>query len=191
MTKNLVVIRHAKRAGSETEDLAPEYVDFAKQLRANIEKAIGPIDVVIPSDCEWAQNTARAMGYDFNICFKNLSQSVENWKEVPWGTDFETVRKSYLLGGPTKELGDYHSNFYQWLAGGSVRGNNILAITHDTRIEAAVASLLGKADPLFFKRSLDYLEGIIFSANKDGFFSAQSLRNDNVREIQPMREGIR
>ncbi len=190
MAKNLVVLRHAKRANKETEEIAPEYIEFAKTIRKNIEKIIGPIGVVVPSKYERAQNTARVMGYDFTICAPGLSKSVENGEGVPWGKDFETIRQAYSQGGSTKELGDYHAGLYKWLVQ-NVKADNILAITHDTRQEAAVASLLDEGEPLFLKGGLDYLEGTLFKVNQDKLYSVDTLRRKYSGEMTQMLEGPR
>ncbi len=195
MAKNLIVIRHAKRANKQTEELAPEYIEYAKILGSNLENSFGKIDVVIPSDYERTQNTARAMGYDFTICSPKLSASYnsiinpsklgeefENWKAIPWRMDFKQIRESYLQGGATKELGDYHANTYKWLIQ-NIKGDNILAITHDTRTEAATVSLIDKDEPLLLDKGLDYLDGIIFQVNQDKLYSAQTIRKNQKKGL--------
>jgi len=141
VTKTLTVMRHGERESKDSEEISQRGKSILAEQRETYTSHFGEVGLVIPSTLLRTQNTAREMSYDFQVCSPVLASSVEQWGKVPWGSDFRTVQESYMEGGPTRELGDTHADFYRWVIGNTTPEHKLL-ITHDTRGEAALAAIV-------------------------------------------------
>ena len=105
------------------------------------------------------------------------------------GKEFIEIAKAYQTDQNTKNLGNLHADVYRNYASG-IRENNLgLLITHDTRAEAALASLLQNRTNLEeiaqrLGSSLDYSEGYVLSFLPDNktIIKIRTLRTDREKE---------
>jgi len=186
MVRTLTAIKHGRRVSRDIEDLCPESVGSLQELRKKLDTLVGNVGIVIPSHKRRAQNTVTSMGYDFRLYSPELSRSVQNYERVPWKGDFGTVQRSYLEGGPTRELGDYHAEFYLWMLN-NFQPDNLLVVTHDTRIESALSSLASERGDLgSLGENLDYGEGCTLTFDGDLLREIKTLRHSDEGSILEM-----
>ncbi|GEM_PF-6670745 len=180
LPRKLIVMRHGQRI-DPTEELTPESMAKAKEMRALLERRFGQVVAVLPSDYGRTQNTAKEMGYADTETLTELSESVDDYQAIPWVGNFAEVQRSYLQGGPTKELGDKHARLYKRLI--LSKRSPALVITHETRPEAALASLAKDKPLAALGESLGYLEGYCLTVRSDKLVSVETIRQDQSHEV--------
>jgi len=191
MTTRLTVIRHSERIPG-TEQLSREGIALAKARRLDLlDHSIEPSNSTATcSNLGRTVNTALNLGYSERSISRDprLSRSVEDWISLPRGKSFLEVWTSYQMDPSTQNLGDFQANIYQERRHTLNPSQSALVITHETRAEAALASLLygSKNQEEIFRalgQALGYAEGYLLTIDGPQLKSIQTLRNKKSEAV--------
>lgn len=186
----LTVIRHGEREG-KSEELNGVQKDLIHLLwnrmpgyhTLSLPRINSYYDFVAGSDLPRTHNTLRAFGYTGEIItLPELSESVDDFKAVPWKGSFGEVQRKYHECGPTRELGDKHGRLYTSILKRIGKDRHGLLCTHETRFEAALASLVnGAVDISPLGENLGYVEGCHVMIDHGRIKSVEDIRTNFLR----------
>lgn len=179
MTKYLTAIRHGRRVG-ESEEIVLNDRRKAEEMRRYLDQmGLGTPSSVVVSKLGRTLFTCRDLGFKPTLEIPRMSESVVNYDQVPWNGSFGEIQDSYHNNPATRELGELHGGIFRLMLDVLGDEQSAIMISHDTRAEAALASLVGREVSLnSLGKGLDYVEGYTLVVADNEIAWVQTHRTD-------------